>query len=238
MRDSEEIDRRGLLRGGCILGASAWLSGCMHSPAPKAKGPEKGEAEPEVTANEDLMREHGVLRRVLLVYDEVERRLRAGAEVPQDVVQPAARLIRTFVEDYHERMEERFVFPLFANDPVLGALVAVLRRQHDAGRKVTDHILSLSSPSMLGDMAKRRELADQLHAFNRMYRPHAAREDTVLFPALHEVLDPSRYRALGETLEEEEHRILRGGGFEHAVEQIAGIEQSLGIENLAQFTPT
>lgn len=191
----------------------------------------------EVGAGEDLMREHGVLRRVLLVYDEAERRLRAGAELPSQVIGPSARLIRKFIEEYHEKMEERFIFPLFENDPVLSSLTKLLDQQHEAGRRVTARILSLATPDTLGDWARRRELADQLHAFSRMYRPHASREDTVLFPAIHGVLDEGRYRALGERLEEEEHRMFGDDGFEQAVEEVAAIEKELGIEDLKQFTP-
>ena len=61
-------------------------------------------------------------------------------------------------------------------------LVDVGRRQHERGRQLTDGILqgaaSAASP----------ELAALLRSFSAMYRPHAAREDTVLFPAFRELL--------------------------------------------------
>ena len=70
-----------------------------------------------------------------------------------------------------------------------------------------------------------------------MYEPHAAREDTVLFPALHEIVSRSEYDALGEDFERRERRTFGGDGFEQAVADVAAIETALGIENLAQFTP-
>ncbi len=60
------------------------------------------EQEEEVSTVEDLMREHGVLRRVLLIYGEAIRRIDRQADVPADVVGNAAGLVRRFVEDYHE----------------------------------------------------------------------------------------------------------------------------------------
>jgi hypothetical protein len=47
----------------------------------------------------------------------------------------------------------------------------------------------------------------------------------------------SEYDALGEDFERREHQVFGEDGFEHAVTQIDAIEKSLGIENLAQFTP-
>ena len=64
------------------------------------------EEEEEVTPAEDLMREHGVLKRVLLVYDEVRERIAAKRDFPPAVVTDAAKVIRSFIEDYHEGLEE------------------------------------------------------------------------------------------------------------------------------------
>ena len=67
----------------------------------------------EVAPGEDLMREHGVLRRVMLVYDEAIQRLNGRQEVPLDVVSAGASIIRRVIEDYHEKLEEDFLFPRF-----------------------------------------------------------------------------------------------------------------------------
>ena len=74
-------------------------------------------------------------------------------------------------------------------------------------------------------------------AFLRMYRPHAAREDTVLFPALKKLLSPKQLEALGDRFEDEENRRFGADGFGKIVEQVAAIEKQLGIHDLAQFTP-
>lgn len=192
----------------------------------------------EIGPDEDLMREHGVLRRVLLVFDEAERRLRAEAELPPDVVRPAATLIRLFIQDFHERLEERYIFPLFTHDPALSRLTKILDHQHDAGRRVIDRIFALTRKDGAGNRKKRRELADNLHAFTRMYRPHASREDTVLFPAVHELIDPIHYRAMGERFRAVEERLFGGDAFQQAVGEVGEIERLLGIHNLSQFTPT
>jgi hypothetical protein len=70
-----------------------------------------------------------------------------------------------------------------------------------------------------------------------MYRPHEAREDTVLFPALHKIVSVKQLKDLGEQFEKEEDRLFGDEGFEKTVDQVAVIEKQLGIYDLAQFTP-
>jgi hemerythrin-like domain-containing protein len=115
--------------------------------------------------------------------------------------------------------------------------VGVLRAQHHAGRKTTDQIQTLATALASKDPRQRRQLITALDAFVRMYEPHAAREDTVLFPALHEITTRNEYDALGEDFERREHQLFGGDGFAQAVAEIDGIEKRMGMENLASFTP-
>lgn len=195
---------------------------------------EKGE---EVGATEDLMREHGVLDRVLLIYEEGLRPMAAKEEVGPEPFRRSAELVRRFVEDYHERLEEQFIFPVFARDEALAKLAAVLKRQHESGRAVTAEILRLST----GDSFAKRENRDRLtvlcRSFITVYRPHSAREDTVLFPALREVLPAKRIDELGEQFEAQEHKLFGEEGFQKTVEQVGEIERHLGVHDLEKFTP-
>ena len=208
------------------------------SPAPVRRAPagKEHEEEEEVTPTEDLMREHGLLNRVLLVYDEVRRRIGANMEFPPDVVTGGARIIRSFIEEYHELLEEKHLFPRFRSHHTLVDLVDVLEEQHKAGRRVTERILALTAGGLKGASDK-KELASLLESFVRMYAPHEAREDTVLFPALRRLVSAHEYDALGETFEDEEHKKFGQEGFEGMVERVAGLEKTLDIYDLKQFTP-
>jgi hemerythrin-like domain-containing protein len=197
----------------------------------------KDKVEVEVGAVEDLMREHGVLNRVLLIYEEGLRRLRAKDEVGPEVFQKPAALVRKFVEDYHEKLEEKFIFPEFEKRDKQTDLVKVLRKQHEAGRALTDVVLRLAEPARFRKAASRKELAGAVRAFIRMYRPHEAREDTVLFPALGKLVPPKKLKELGEEFEKEEDRLFGEEGFEKVVDQVAAIEKTLGIYDLSKFTP-
>jgi hemerythrin-like domain-containing protein len=197
----------------------------------------KNEAEEEVGATEDLMREHGVLNRILLIYEEGLRRLHAKQDVDPEVFRHPAELVRKFVEDYHEKLEENFIFPEFQKAKKHTELVQVLLQQHKAGRDVTDIVLRNATGDRFGQEDARNELVHAVHAFIRMYRPHEAREDTVLFPALHKILTPKKLADLGEQFEKEEDRLFGDEGFEKTVDQVAAIEKQLSIYDLAQFTP-
>jgi hemerythrin-like domain-containing protein len=196
-----------------------------------------GSEDEGVTAPEDLMKEHGVLNRCLLIYDEGMRRLQARQEIQPEVFQQTADLVRRFVEQYHEKNEETYIFPIFKKAGKLTDLVDVLLAQHKAGRAVTARILDLSKPDAFRKPENQQAIVDACHSFIRMYRPHEAREDTVLFPALRTILKPKEVLDLGDRMEEDEHKVLGDEGFEKAVDQVAGIEKKLGIYDLKQFTP-
>jgi hemerythrin-like domain-containing protein len=212
-------------------GATVFLAACASSgrrePEPDSEG-SSGEA--EVTPGEDLMQEHGVVERVLLVYGEVARRIDQGAAFDRSVVTDAARIVRRFVEDYHERNEEQFVFPRLESAGREVKTVTTLRRQHQRGRELTDEIVRRVEPGASP------ELARLLRAFERMYRPHAAREDTVVIPAFRSLMGREAYAELGEELEEREHELLGEHGFEAAVAEVARLEGALGISELDSFT--
>jgi len=215
-----------------VLGLAATggvtLLGCATTAAQKK--PESASGEAEVTPGEDLMQEHGALARILLVYEEAARRIEARSDLDPQVLVGAATLVRRFVEEYHERQEEESVFPRLQAAQREVTLVSTLLRQHQRGRDLTAIIIKATSATL-------PDVVVPLRAFIRMYRPHAAREDTVLFPAFREVVGGAAYRELGEQFEDKEHALLGEKGFERNVAEIAHWEAALGIDDLARFTP-
>jgi hemerythrin-like domain-containing protein len=219
-----------------FLAATAALA--VAAVGPSARGDDKDKkGEEDVGAAEDLMREHGVLNRILLIYEEGLRRLRRKEEIAPAVFRDAAELVRKFVEDYHEKLEEKFIFPEFQKQKKMTDLVKVLLEQHQAGRAVTDVILRDAADDRFTREDARQELVRSVEAFIRMYRPHEAREDTVVFPALHKLMTPKQLKDLGVQFEKEEDRLFGDEGFEKTVDKVAAIEKQLGIYELAQFTP-
>ena len=235
MAEFHEIRRRILLAGAAGLFVPAAARAAQAGK--KEKGGGAGE-EKEVGAVEDLMREHGVLRRALLVYAETAPKLRAGGrEVAADALNRTAKLFRAFGEDYHERkLEEAHIFPAVRkHGGAASALVDVLKAQHDRGREITDYVVAVTRRGSIGSAAA-EPLAEALERFAVMYENHTAREDTVVFPAWQEALSEQQLHELGEQFEAIEKQQFGGDGYEDAVKQMAEIEQTLGLADLGQFT--
>jgi hemerythrin-like domain-containing protein len=232
------MNRRDLLAG---IGTGLVLSACSRTnKALAVVAPEQDEeaVSEKVTAVEDLMREHGVLRRALFVYSEAAARLRRNpSEVAPDALTKTAKLFRDFGEDYHEKkLEEKFIFPpLKWQGGRVADLTDILIAQHSRGREITDYILAVTKAGKL-DPANIDPLVRAMESMVRMYRPHAAREDTIVFPAWKQVLTARQLNEMGEKFEDIEYKQFGKDGFENAVRQIADIESELGLSELSQFT--
>lgn len=235
---SEPSTRRKFLQHSSIASAGLIVPGLAVASAQNPPAAEKEDKDAEdISPAEDLMREHGVLNRILLIYDEHLRLLTAKKSFDGSVLVNAADIIRHFVEDYHERLEEDFLFPRFRKVNKLVGLVDTLLAQHKAGRELTAQIRELAGTATLKRVSDSDKLADTLRAFLRMYRPHEAREDTVLFPAFRSIISAHEYAALGEDFEKKEDELFGDEGFFKVVDQVAQLEKRLGIYELSQFTP-
>src|SRR5262245_10999637 len=99
MKATQHMDRRGFLFAtSALVAATPELA---FSQADEKINPDEG-----VTAPEDLMKEHGVLNRCLLICEEGMRRLQKREDISPQVFDHTAQLIRKFVEEYHEQNEE------------------------------------------------------------------------------------------------------------------------------------
>jgi hemerythrin-like domain-containing protein len=232
--------RRHFIQNTSILSAGLFAPTLVLANSQAAPTPEKNEKKKtaeDISPAEDLMREHGVLNRILLIYDEHVRRLDAKETFDGSVLANSADIVRHFVEDYHEKLEEDFLFPRFRKAGKLTSLVDTLLAQHKAGRVLTAQIRELAATATLKYVSDSEKLVEALRSFIRMYRPHEAREDTVLFPAFRSIVSPHEYDALGDDFEKKEDQLFGEDGFFRVVDQVAGLEKKLGLYDLAQFTP-
>lgn len=161
------------------------------------------------------MEEHGLLNRILLIYERIMSR-------PDiDLMRRSAMIVREFIEDYHEKMEETFIFPYLEDRGLYVQLIETLREQHIVGRILTDRIMN-------GDMNSMME-------FIHMYRAHETREDTEVFPLYHKLA--TNYHDVSDLLEKSEKIIFGRDAYERILEEIMDMEGILGIGDLAIYTP-
>lgn len=116
----------------------------------------------------DLMREHALLDRILRIYESVCRNPFLTGKQKKHFIK-IVNIVSTFIENYHEPMEEKYIFPHFPRKDTIKHLI----KQHKKSKKMTKHILeSINDPD---------ELTSSLHKYIQMYREHEIIENTEVF---------------------------------------------------------
>lgn len=208
---------------------------------------------------DDLFLEHSLLNRILLIYDNqlLEK------QPNYIVINSAAKIVRKFIEDHHEQMEEKFIFPLFLApnvgtniDTHISTLIKELINQHNIGREITSKIISLTEvanvnanmgANMGADMGDNIDengggkyesvkLKGLLFAFIKLYRAHEAFEETVIFKNIHKYISREEYVKLDEKMDEIEDELFGEGGYDKILEQVKSLEETIKIGNLSYYT--
>jgi hemerythrin-like domain-containing protein len=228
--------RRFVTAGAWALGAAAVVGAPSLVLIDLKKNPDQPGIK-EVSPVEDLMREHGGLNRILLIYEEGIRRIDGRIPLDYSLIGKGATLVHDFIEGYHEKLEEDYLFPRLQKAGRLVDLVNVLKAQHNVGRRLTHEIREGAMAPKEKLLSSPDALAKSMGQFVRMYRPHEAREDTIVFPEFKKIVTPREYDELGERFEEQEQKLFGKEGFDGVIAKIAEIEKALGINDLAEFTP-
>lgn len=235
----EQETRRRVIRGSAAALGTLILGACAPATPPKAAAePEPDAMANDVTATEGLMREHGALRRILLVFSgSAAAGNRTISEVTAQALHDAAALFRDFGGNYHEtKLEEAYIFPDVkkAGGPA-AAYVDILLAQHARGREITDYILSLTGSGAIAS-SKAASLNQTMQQFVRMYQHHTAWEETIVFPAWKNALKEADFDELGDKFEAIADQQFGKDSYQDVVDKVAAIESRLNMSDLAQFT--
>ncbi len=171
---------------------------------------------------EDLMYEHSLLRRILAVF-----RWNLTDNYQPKGLEACADIVSYFIEDFHEPMEEKYIFPKFRAAGRYVKLVDSLQTQHRTGRPLTQLIRHATTSDASEVMAA-------LNTFTYSYDKHASREDTVVFKAFKELVDDKELLDLAETFEHEEDDTFGEYGYDHCLESVEAVETELGIHDIDQ----
>jgi len=215
---------------GALLLATPALAQNRRQATPKTKATEGG-----ITATERLMRDSGVLLRILSIYEAGGRRLGGGEDIEPIIFTQAAETMRDFVHGYHEKQQDEQVYPRFKKAGRMVELIDVLMAQHAAGQKLTAQILELAPKS--STKAERQAMIDAMQASIVLYRPHVARELTDVLPTLRTLVTPNEFDELSAALDKDETEKLGKEGFDKMAKKVEALEKRIGINDLSQFTP-
>lgn len=185
---------------------------------------------------ENLMCQHALLSRVMIIYDHCNKQISKNETLDRESLANAAFVIKEYIEDYHEKLEEKYLFPLIVNANKLPGQVQLLCIQHAEGKKLTMQIIKEVTQKPSSNRDDLLNLSTLLTKFNTMYRSHAAREDTEVFYILKEFASNKQYFEMKEKFDEKEIEQFGGDGFEVMLNKVVAIEKKLGIFELSEFT--
>ena len=120
------------------------LAGRLIVPSALVAKSKKSDSEKqvEIPPPEDPMREHGVLDRLLLIYEAGTRKFASNKDFDAAIT-GSAEIVGDFIGNSHEKSEEA-VFPRLRKVGKRVPLVDTLLAQHQAGRRVTQSILQFA----------------------------------------------------------------------------------------------
>lgn len=219
---------RVFLRKSILLGMFAGIVGIILLIGCKNKMEENSPVE-------SLMREHALLSRVMIIYDHCNNQISNNEPLDRESLANAALIIKEYIEDYHEKLEEKYLFPLIVNANKLQGQVQLLFIQHAEGRKLTMQIIKVTQENS-GNRDELMKLSVLLTKFNTMYRSHAAREDTEVFYILKEFASNKQYCEMKEKFDKKEIEQFGTKGFDVMLNKVMAIEKNLGIFELSEFT--
>lgn len=237
MARSLEFRRRSIIGSAVLLSAApALVSAAPALAGPRQAPPKTKASDATITATERLMRNNGVLMRVLVIYDAGIRRLGQDEDIEPSVFIQTGEIMRDFVHAYHEKAEEEQVFPHFKKAGRMVPLVEVLQAQHQAGQKLTERILQ-TAESARTSKTDRTAMIEAMQASCTLYRPHMARETTDLLPTLRSLVTPAEFDEIGEALVKREVALFGADGLEKVAKRVEALEKRIGIHDLSQFNP-
>lgn len=188
-----------------------------------------------LSPNEDLTRDHGVLNRILLIYQELARRINNRLPFSHETLSQTITITKEYIENFHEELEEEYVFPYFEKNNIFLGLIKTLKEQHDDGRRIVSYILAHSSEKDLNNETTLMVIAAYMNIFCQMFRPHEARETSDLFPLFPALVSKEEYENLGVLFEKKGNERFGNNWYERIVDKVVEIEKQLGLYELPRF---
>jgi hemerythrin-like domain-containing protein len=185
-----------------------------RTPNPLEHRPSRTET--EMDAIETLMNEHRVIERVLdglvAFADEVRRK----GSTEKEELGRFVTFVREFADACHHGKEEDILFAAMieAGFPRESGPIAVMLRDHDAGRALVGLLRERALQDAPWTDGDRQEIVEAAHGFSELLRGHIHKEDAILYPMAEQHLPPETLEAVGEACDAYERDEARAGKHE------------------------
>ncbi len=196
-----------------------------------------GEESVLVSPTELLSRDHAIIERLMIVFESMIASIAEGENPDLRPINHAARMLKEVGVNHHMEDEEQLIFPKIELSGRYDDLLKTLRLQHDRGRVIIDRIIDLTKNGTVESIAEINEMTNQCLSFTIMYRPHAAVEETVIFPALYDFASNDEILNIQAIIRGEEKELLENEEFRRRLNSLAIIEAQAGTSDINRFTP-
>ena len=205
--------------------------------APQKHPGKFGEESVLVSPTELLSWDHAIMERLMIVFESKIASIAEGESRDLRPINHAALMLKEVGANHHMVDEERLIFPKIELSGRYDDLLKTLRLQHDRGRAILDRIIDLTRNSSVKSIAEMNEITHLCLSFTIMYRPHAALEETVIFPALYDFASNDEIMNIQAIIRGEEKGLLQNKEFGRRLDSLAIIEAQAGTSDLSRFTP-
>lgn len=179
-------------------------------------------------ATEELVTEHGAIKRMLRIIDEVSRRLDAGEPVATEDLEGIVEFIRVFADKCHHAKEEGHLFPAMVQRgvPAESGPIGVMLYEHDLGREHVRAMGEALAGAARGERAAAQAFSEHARGYAGLLRDHIAKEDSILYPMAERVLDSAEDDRLFEAFERVETDVVGQGRHEEFHRMLDRLEET------------
>jgi hemerythrin-like domain-containing protein len=173
----------------------------------------------------------------MFVFESMIARIADGENPDLKPINQAALILKELIAEHHMVDEERLIFPKIEASGRYADLLKTLRLQHDRGRAIIDRIIDMTQKGSIENIGSMNEMVNLCLSFAIMYRPHAAVEETVVFPALYDFASNDEILNIEAIMRGEEKGLMENERFRRVLDSLAEIEAQAGTADIRRFTP-
>lgn len=171
----------------------------------------------------DFMFEHSILDRILLIFEGIIKN--HNKIIDCKYLKVLILILKIFIENHHEKMEELYVFPSMKSDNNK-KLVKILIEEHKLSRILTSKILKYCDNNDVYN--KNIEfIKSLLQKFIDMYRYHESHENLEIYPEFEKNITKKEYVKINSLVEKNEKLILGKIKIKNIIQIIIKIEKIL-----------
>ncbi len=178
-------------------------------------------------ATQQLKDEHGGIKIMLRILEQVCRQLEAAGNLNKGHFEGILEFLSVFVDMCHHGKEEELLFPalIAAGVPKEGP-VAVLLHEHEMGRNYVKAMSQAHAAYLAGDRSSSKDIARNARGYIALMKDHIEKENKVLFVTADSRLSEKTQNQLFEgfeKIEAERIGVGRHEEFHDLLEKLSGI---------------